>query len=491
MHLSGVWNTKEFFKFLVKFGFQQTNVHELEETQGYIYGNVTSLDNVRSPIALVVLDSEYFLYYFGNRSVRSKSDACRLMFGKIDGIAWDENCHATGAQDLLRHIPCQHNRLCDDETDPELVLPGTQFTYRVRDTNQPRFWFVSFVSCHRNTSSCLWSQSPAEFTLNYDIWIVNGRPDLKHLNPLEHQFSYDQQDTVELYSLFSIVYSLLLPVQLYALFIQRHPLPLLLSVCMALEYLGVLFNLLHVAKFSIDGTGFPSCRVTGNFIDTASQCLFMLLLLLVVKGWTITCQSLPWTTRLILFSVWAAYTTASIALFVWNQTEVDLISDVGEYQTWPGWLILTFRLLIMLWFLFELRETFRREQNTQKTKFYLHFGAGFLVWFIYLPLLTLVTSQVSALWRNKAIISVSYSADLLSLCVLVHLLWPSRSRLQQVFNLQQTTHTDNFSALNLLKREPSESDDNLWDNDIDDDESTLDIKSRFSTQPHTDTLTVH
>lgn len=37
------------------------------------------------------------------------------------------------------------------------------------------------------------------------------------------------------------------------------------------------------------------------------------------------------------------------------QTEVDIIEEIDEYQTWPGWLILAFRVLIMLWFIYELR----------------------------------------------------------------------------------------------------------------------------------------
>jgi hypothetical protein len=89
------------------------------------------------------------------------------------------------------------------------------------------------------------------------------------------------------------------------------------------------------------------------------------------------------------------------------QIDVDLISDIDEWQTWPGWLILAFRLFIMLWFLWELRGTFMLERDLKKTKFYLHFGAGFLVWFVYLPLVSFVCSFVSSLWRYKMIISES------------------------------------------------------------------------------------
>lgn len=41
--------------------------------------------------------------------------------------------------------------------------------------------------------------------------------------------------------------------------------------------------------------------------------------------------------------------------FCFSQTEVDIIEDIDEYQTWPGWLILGLRCLIIVWFLLELR----------------------------------------------------------------------------------------------------------------------------------------
>ena len=73
----------------------------------------------------------------------------------------------------------------------------------------------------------------------------------------------------------------------------------------------------------------------------------MLLLLLVVKGWTITCQSLQWTTRLILGSVWAAYSTASTALFVWNQ--VIVITASTALFVWNQVIVITARNVLFVW----------------------------------------------------------------------------------------------------------------------------------------------
>jgi hypothetical protein len=91
-------------------------------------------------------------------------------------------------------------------------------------------------------------------------------------------------------------------------------------------------------------------------------------------------------------------------MFFVSQTEVDIIEDIDEYQTWPGWLILIFRTLIMGWFLLELRYTMLHEHNAQKLNFLLHFGASSLVWFIYLPIIALIALQISTLYRFKLIL---------------------------------------------------------------------------------------
>lgn len=86
------------------------------------------------------------------------------------------------------------------------------------------------------------------------------------------------------------------------------------------------------------------------------------------------------------------------------QTEVDIIEDIDEYQTWPGWLILVLRCQIIVWFLLELRTTMLYEHNAKKLHFFLHFGASALVWFIYLPVIALIAMQVPAFWRFKLLL---------------------------------------------------------------------------------------
>lgn len=56
LHVVGTWRTGTFFHFISKFGFQKTNLKDLSQTQGYIYGNITAEQNLTHHVSLAVLD---------------------------------------------------------------------------------------------------------------------------------------------------------------------------------------------------------------------------------------------------------------------------------------------------------------------------------------------------------------------------------------------------------------------------------------------------
>nr|CAG4640751.1 EOG090X03T7 [Eulimnadia texana] len=436
LHVKGTWRTGSFFHFLAKFGFQQTNLKNRLDTQGYIYGNITSKSNLTHLAALTVVDRGYFLDYYGNSTVQNREQACLSMFNKINTAAYDSQCYDEGPHDFLRKVPCPVNQLCPDEDKPDNVVSGYQFTYGIQDFSQPRFYYVSLVACYRDKSSnCTWKPVNEDIEIEYDIWLVNGNPHSKSRNPFEYQFSFEKQDVVEIFLVFLISYFCLAPVQFYVVARQKHPVPKLFTAGVLLALTGVFLNVVHALMFAFDGVGFVSASIVGGIFDILSQTLLMLLLLLLAKGWAVTRLELTW--KPVLFIIWGSYGIVHVLLYVWDLTEVEVIEDIDEYQTWPGWFILILRTVVMAWFLYSLKTTMAFEQQQSKLDFFLHFGAASLVWFIYLPIVALVGIQISSLWRRKFLLGITYSANFLAYAVMAHLLWPSRS--QQYFLLANET----------------------------------------------------
>lgn len=141
-HLRGSFRVDQFFRFLIKFGFQKTEKHSQQNTEsdtfGYIYGNVTSRVNLTFPITLAVLDKHNFLEYYSNRNNFDQDVACQRMFDKLDKVAFNNKCNKGAEADYLRRIPCERGKLCVDEDTPANVVAGNQFTYVISDPNVPR-----------------------------------------------------------------------------------------------------------------------------------------------------------------------------------------------------------------------------------------------------------------------------------------------------------------------------------------------------------------
>lgn len=471
LHISGTFRpTDTFFMFLAKFGFQKSDLLNRENSQGFIFGNVSfanknhGVGNNNKAVTLAVLDRANFLEYYGNRTIFDKQRACEKMFEKISHEAYDSNCFDDGEEDFLRRIPCPANQICPDEDNPDNVVPGAQLTYRIQDLYQSRFWYVSLVACERNVTSCQWQYVPNFTTeLVYDLHLVNGNPLAANKNFFKYQYSYDNQDLLEVYLLLLLVYTILTPLQIHAAHTQKHPITRLLAAGLTAQFLALLATSLHFGLFASNGRGVPTLATLGEILEIFSQSLFMLLLLLLAMGWAITRQEL--NCKIALFALWSLYTIVHCLLYVWKKTEVDVIEDVEEYQTIPGVITLVLRVVVMLCFVIALRETMLHEYSPERLNFFLHFGAASLVWFIYLPLVAIVALQISALWRTKFLIGIVYSADTFAYGVLIHLLWPSRS--QQYFLLAtQTDHTDELEELcqaaNHLHDSSGESSGDFW-----------------------------
>lgn len=135
--IQGQFQTDDFFKFIVKFGFQKIPSPSTREDvlgMGYIFGNITSKYNFTESVTLAVLDKTNFENYYKEHSKNKNKDvACQRMFSRLKHVAYESNCYPHGRKDYLRKIPCPVGSTCIDEDSISNVVPGYQFTYVISD----------------------------------------------------------------------------------------------------------------------------------------------------------------------------------------------------------------------------------------------------------------------------------------------------------------------------------------------------------------------
>jgi hypothetical protein len=198
-------------------------------------------------------------------------------------------------------------------------MKNFQFTFKIRDLNQARFWYISLVACTRDASnSCEWhdlseyelisshisthsnsstthstsyalnyDREQFSYRLAYDIWLVNGNPNSPLKNHFEHQFTYELHDIFEIYLSSLIIYLFIMPFVIYRLYWHYHRLYLLLIVYIGIEATARLLSLIHNLIFSFDGNGLYAFELISNLMEALASSFLILILLVIAKGWTV------------------------------------------------------------------------------------------------------------------------------------------------------------------------------------------------------------
>jgi hypothetical protein len=151
-----------------------------------------------------------------------------------------------------------------------------------------------------------------------------------------------------------------------------------------------------------------------------------------------------------------AHTTTSNPLTNLSSTIMEnLPKDQEQFNSTPRRMSLLLRIVIMLFFLLELRTTMILEQEKRKLQFYLHFGALTMVWFVHTIIVYIISLRVDSNWQSKLISGFSSAANFLGFAVTTNLLWPKnsnsdlfkkRKRIPQGIAIDEGFELDNFST---------------------------------------------
>ncbi|VDO93488.1 unnamed protein product [Soboliphyme baturini] len=381
-------NNRAPFKLLSKFAFQKTDPADVERTSGFIFGNVTSdvplMSSNTSGSYFVLMDSSN---YWAMAKIKNYEDeVCESILAGVSKTGFDRRCFPHGVQDFFRRVPCEKGKLCDEEDDPSNVIACHQFTFRVQDTLRPRFWYLLFVDCYLN-STCRWVRNRDRPSLRYDIWLVNGHPNWSSQNPFEHQFSVDQQDLFEICLVAVVIYIIVTILQAKAFNERRRLIDAMLLLVVLFKVCQYAFSLVHYSFFAASGHTLDHLLAIGEVCYMLSDSMMVLLIIFIAKVITE-----------VLFT--------------------RLPGAVNEpiMETWPGWLMLIVRVVGMSWFLSTVRQSLKRaisnchhfrEEDERKAMFLLHFGSGYLVWFIYIPVLGTISLKIPVMWRRKVITGIT------------------------------------------------------------------------------------
>lgn len=280
---------------------------------------------------------------------------------------------------------------------------GTRETYIVKCHStgtfvsaRQRWWFIAISNCNSNKG----------LDVKYKFKMTNGKTgDFWH----EH-FSADERLIPPIILVQFIAYSVLL-VALFFCTIELKSLHLyhstyrLFAFSVVMEYAGIIVLGLTWIQYGLNGYG-P--RTTGGGVMTGiSEIAYVLLLLLMAKGYTITRARLSSCSIVRLTIFINTYIVAYIILFIYQAVAFDPGEVLNLYESPAGFGLSLLRCISWGFFIVSTATTIRK--YPEKSSFYYPFGVLGSVWILGGPFLTLIGIGMLDAWVRESVMYLTFA----------------------------------------------------------------------------------
>ena len=294
--MTGVWNGDK-FKFLQKFAIINGRGHEI-----HMYGNFNG--SLRA--TLLFVPSDVWKELNDKITESYTNSTCPDIMRPL--------CNNTRANSFIRDLPCLDN--CQPPDVP--LVSHSQVTYSVNDSTQ--FYYAILSSCIA-LSDCNWTKSTSEGSIDYDVWFVSGDPNATKHDAFTYQFSFHEHGILIVLIIIIILYVILLPFHVvgYTWLFGKCQMPnfvRIFTVALIVELIGLIFILIHYSVYTDDGKGIRALYDLGFFFEIFADCVLLLIILLIAKGYRITISVIR--RKRILIAIWLTYFAAVVVFSMWT-----------------------------------------------------------------------------------------------------------------------------------------------------------------------------
>uniref|UniRef100_A0A182PW69 Uncharacterized protein n=1 Tax=Anopheles epiroticus TaxID=199890 RepID=A0A182PW69_9DIPT len=283
-------------------------------------------------------------------------------------------------------------------------------------SSRERWWYIAIANCDGTGKG---------LDVKYRFRMTNGPPgDFWH----EH-FSADEMYIPPILLAESIAYSMLLlavficAVELKARHLY-HCTYRLFTLSVLLQWFGILLLSVTWTKYAVSGIGpFPNF---GGIFTSASEITFLLLLLLMAKGYTITRARLKTCSTVKITIFINLYVVVYVSLYIYQAEAFDPGEVLNLYESPAGFGLAGLRCAGWVFFMYACAATIRK--FAEKTPFYYPFTMLGSLWILSGPVLTLLGVSVLDPWVRESVMHgalgmVAFAGHL----AFLWLTWPSRA----------------------------------------------------------------
>jgi len=164
---------------------------------------------------------------------------------------------------------------------------------------------------------------------------------------------------------------------------------------------GCACRALHHLLYAQDGKGLLFAAVLGTLGSCLARAILTILQFFIAKGWGLLLTPDQRSPRCMILAALSGIVGLSVGCEIWEQYFHDQSTTFYLYESWPGRAILALNMCLLGAALFFMWQTYRVEPQTEVRAFYRLISAAYSMYFVFLPVICLLTELFSPWVRRK------------------------------------------------------------------------------------------
>ncbi|XP_045298187.1 transmembrane protein 145 isoform X2 [Leopardus geoffroyi] len=254
-----------------------------------------------------------------------------------------------------------------------------------------RWWYIALSKCGGDG-----------LQLEYEMVLTNGK------SFWTRHFSADEFGILETDVTFLLIFLLIFFLSCYFGYLLKgrqllHTTYKMFMAAAGVEVLSLLFFCIYWGQYATDGVGNESLKILAKLLFSSSFLIFLLMLILLGKGFTVTRGRISHSGSVKLSVYMTLYTLTHVVLLIYEAEFFDPGQVLYTYESPAGYGLIGLQVAAYVWFCYAVLISLRH--FPEKQPFYVPFFAAYTLWFFAVPVMALIANFGIPKWAREKIVN--------------------------------------------------------------------------------------
>ncbi|KAM9224981.1 transmembrane protein 145 isoform 1-T1 [Dugong dugon] len=254
-----------------------------------------------------------------------------------------------------------------------------------------RWWYIALSKCGGDG-----------LQLEYEMVLTNGK------SFWTRHFSADEFGILETDVTFLLIFILVFFLSCYFGYLLKgrqllHTTYKMFMAAAGAEVLSLLFFCIYWGQYAMDGIGNESLKILAKLLFSSSFLIFLLMLILLGKGFTVTRGRISHSGSVKLSVYMTLYTLTHVVLLIYEAEFFDPGQVLYTYESPAGYGLIGLQVAAYVWFCYAVLISLRH--FPEKQPFYVPFFAAYTLWFFAVPVMALIANFGIPKWAREKIVN--------------------------------------------------------------------------------------